>query len=165
MEAMNENQLKLLDESIKLEHNVAELYLSFHNAFPEDSGFWWKLALEEKNHAALLESGRQYFMNAGLFPKQILDKKLKSLVEANNRLRGFIEKHKTNAFSRESAFHHALNLEKLSGEIHFQRIMEKEAESKAVKIFKILNKDDKDHADRIRQYMEENGIGSYSTQE
>jgi len=46
----------LIEKAIQLELNVAELYIRFHKLFPSDASFWWKLAIEEKNHAALLKT-------------------------------------------------------------------------------------------------------------
>ena len=60
--------------------------------------------------------------------------------------------------SREEAFNTALRVEKSAGEIHFQRAMAKEADSDIMELFQQLNKDDMDHADRIRAYMQQQGI-------
>lgn len=155
---MNNNLSQLIDEAIKLELNVAALYMSFHHTFPEDSSFWWDLTLEEKNHAALLKSGRQHFIQHGLFPSQIVNTKLEVLVQANNELERLLEEHKETPPSRESAFNLAIKLEESAGEVHFQRAMEKEPDSPAMELFARLNKDDKDHARRIREYMRDKGI-------
>ncbi len=34
--------------------------------------FWWQLANEERNHAALLQSGKDEFVQQSLFPAQML---------------------------------------------------------------------------------------------
>ena len=44
---MNKKLSQLIDESIKLELNVAKIYMFFSDTFPEDSNFWWQLGLEE----------------------------------------------------------------------------------------------------------------------
>ena len=59
---MNDKIIKILDESIKLELNIADLYLVFHEKIPEDSKFWWQLLLEEKNHATLLKTGKEVYL-------------------------------------------------------------------------------------------------------
>jgi len=156
---MNNNLAQLIDEAFKLELNVAALYMSFHHTFPEDSSFWWNLALEEKNHAALLKTGMQHFMQHGLFPYQIVNTTVEALVQANNELERLLEKQKETPLSRESAFNLAIKLEESAGEIHFQYAMEKEPDSLAMKLFASLNKDDKDHVRRIREYMRDKGIG------
>ncbi|MEA3487197.1 MAG: hypothetical protein U9R20_06020 [Thermodesulfobacteriota bacterium] len=62
----------LIEESINLELNIADLYFLFHELFPEDADFWWRLVLEEKNHAALIRSGKKYFEPVNKFPRNLL---------------------------------------------------------------------------------------------
>ena len=157
---MNEELRQLVSEAIKLELNVAEVYSGFHHRFSEDAAFWWKLAIEEYSHAGLLENGRQHFMDAGMFPSELVGTSLNALVIANHELKGILrQEKKAPIMSRASAFNLALKLEGLAGEIHFQHVMqEREKPSEAVKLFQSLNADNKDHADRIRNYMRQNGI-------
>ena len=56
---MGQNFDQLIQEAIQLELNIAKLYLLFHQLLPEDSTFWWKLVIEEENHAALLKTIEQ----------------------------------------------------------------------------------------------------------
>ena len=157
---MNEGNLRqLIDEAIKLELNVAEIYLSFHHRFPEDAGFWWKIAIEEKNHAALLRNGKQFFLDAGMFPDDIVGDSLEALIKANNDLGSIIRQEKEAPPSRGVALNLALKLEELAGEIHFQHAMQQAKHpSEAIKLFQSLNEDDKNHAARIRDHMRQNGI-------
>lgn len=154
--------LQLVDEAINLELNVAKLYLRFKELFPEDSNFWWNLALEETNHAALLRSGRESFMSVGMYPSElaaVTAVTVEALGEENNEILRLLEEFKVNPPSRESAFHLAINQEESAGEIHFQRAMEILPSSEALELFQHLNNDDKDHARRLRTYMNSNGIG------
>ena len=154
-----ENMRQLIEEAIKLELNVAEIYLSFHNRFPEDAGFWWKIAIEEKNHAALLRNGKQFFLDAGMFPDNLVGDSLEALIEANNDLENIIRQEKEAPPSRAVAFNLALKLEESAGEIHFQHAMQQAKHpSEAILLFQSLNEGDKDHAERIRNYMRLNGI-------
>ncbi len=43
---MNKKLSQLIDESIKLELNVAKIYMFSSETFSEDSDFWWQLGLE-----------------------------------------------------------------------------------------------------------------------
>ncbi len=158
---MSKDILRIIDESINLERNIASLYMFFYGTYPDDSDFWWKLALEENNHAALLESGRNYFIPADeLFPYQIISTRLDFLTEINSEIKTRLEEYKKSAPSRESAFNLALRLEESTGELHFQQTMTtEESNSEALKLFKGLNKEDKDHAIRIRRYMTDKGLG------
>jgi hypothetical protein len=80
------------------------------------------------------------------------------LVDANSEISSLIKKSKVNPPSRTEAFNIALNIENSVGEIHFERFMNQETELKIVNIFQQLNRDDKDHANRISSYMNRNNI-------
>ena len=148
----------LAEEAIRVEQHISNLYLIFFEAFPEDAEFWWQLVIEEKNHAALIRSGLEYFLPAGRFPAEIVPPMLDGLRKTNQRLAGIIEGFQKKPPSRQEAFNTALRLEQSAGEIHFQRAMAKEADSDIMELFQRLNKDDMDHADRIRSYMQQKGI-------
>lgn len=153
------NQLsELFKEAINIELNAARLYELFQRNFPEDSVFWGQLIFEEKNHAALLQDGRDRFLPIGKFPEEILPSSLTSLVWANRGVAALIDKYRQIPPSREEAFNAALGLEISAGEAHYQQFMEKESPSKVEKIFQELNRDDKDHALRLRSYMKKHGI-------
>ncbi|GJQ58687.1 MAG: rubrerythrin family protein [Candidatus Scalindua sp. AMX11] len=150
---MNTDLSKLVDESIRLELYVADIYMIFYKIFPEDSVFWWKLVLEEKHHAALIES-----IKNTVFSNELFDTSFQVLLITNNKLASLINEYNQNPPSRESAFNTALEIEQSTGELHVQLVMEKSAGTIAVKIFQELNSDNKDHLNRIRSYMATNGI-------
>lgn len=153
---------QVVDASIQLELNVAELYGFFHTAFPQHEEFWWKLRLEERNHAALIRSAKEQFDPVGKFPVDLVSSQLIEITEINNKLRSLIERFNINAPSESEAFSIALLLEQSAGEAHYQKFMETDAgqESKCqlCKIFQQLNEHDKDHAERIQNYMDSQGI-------
>ena len=60
--------------------------------------------------------------------------------------------------TREKALSTAYKLENSAGELHFQQFMNTESDDTVAKVFQHLNADDKDHAERIFKYAEENGI-------
>lgn len=153
------NLRRLIEEAIKLELNMAKAYLSFHHRFSEDAEFWRKIATEERNHAALLKIGEQCFLDSGIFPSELVDTSLESLINANNELESILLRQKGTPPSRAYAFNFALRFEESVGEIHFQHAMQKtEQSSEAIKILQALNEADKDHANRIRSYMRQHGI-------
>jgi hypothetical protein len=155
---MKEGLSHLVEESIQIELNVAELYMIFKTAFSEDADFWWRLALEEKNHAALIRSIKESFMPVGLLPDKLLSSSLQELKQVNTTILTLIQKFKTSPPSRNESFSIACKLEESAAEIHFQEFMENAPVSKIEEMFQKLNKDDKDHAARIRSYMEKHGI-------
>jgi hypothetical protein len=155
---MEEDYISLIDESIKLELNVADLYLLFFNSFPEDADFWWKLVLEERNHAALIRSGKEYFEPLNKFPYDLLANSLQKVKDTNSKLKSLIKELESVSPSRQEAFNIAFDLENSAGELHFQNFMNKEKSLKIDNIFKQLNQDDKDHALRISLYMKNHDI-------
>jgi hypothetical protein len=154
---MDNNLMKLAEEAIRLEYNVSKLYMIFRDAYPDDADFWWQLVIEEGNHAALIKSGRDYFMPAGIFPDGMLPS-MEKLQEANKELESLLEQYEASPPSRETAFNVALKMEMSAGEIHFQETMTKSVDSEVLAMFQKLNQDDKNHAKRIRAYMQKNQI-------
>lgn len=152
---MEDQTEQLIDESIELEMNTAELYRAFSKTFPEDSDFWEELSLEEKRHASLLKDAKKILYE---FPLEILSSKLQELLGVNKKVKDLVKKHKKTNQSRKSAFETALIIEQSAGEVHYQRAMEKPPTSMILGIFQELNDGDKDHAKRIREYMTMNHI-------
>lgn len=155
---MDKNFSFLIETSITLELTVAKLYFLFHELFPEDEAFWWQLALEEKNHASLIESGQKSFGPMGKFPTGLLKGSFQELEHAIRDIESFIKQYESTPPSRETAFNTAVNIENSATELHFQLFMEKESDLRIDEIFKKLNKDDKDHEKRILSYMKTHGI-------
>lgn len=155
---MTQSLPQLLEESIKLELNVSELYEIFSSAFLEDADFWKKLSLEEENHAVLIKLVKVELLSSDEFPSEILSSSLENLIEANNRLISLLKEYKDNPPSREKAFNVALSIEESAGEIHYQNATKMTSDLEYIKTFQRLNKDDKDHSERIRKYMSNKGI-------
>ena len=156
---MDKELSRILDETIQLELNVADLYLSFSHGFSEDKDFWLQLAVEEKNHAALLRSGKLESLNKGLFPAKVLTTNLDALIKVNKEIKALVKEHTQKPPSRGSAFEIAIKVEESTGEIDFSCFMEQAAHSPALELFSRVNSEDRDHALRLRNYMREKGIG------
>jgi len=153
--------LLLIDESIRLELNMSELYFLFFEHFKEDAEFWWQLVEEENNHAALLRSGREYFEPMSKFPPRILDTNLDELKSVNTTLRALLTAYHHEMPLREVAFACAITLESSAGELHFQQFMENEtAMSYVDQVFCRLNREDIAHAERITSYMQSHSIAT-----
>ncbi len=155
---MKNNIENLLNESISLELNIGEVYEIFAGICAEDKNFWWELVIEEKNHAAILRSGEESYLKVDMFPSKILANSIEQVSSVNRNLEKLIAKFSDNPPDREAAFNIAFKLEKSAGEIHFQDFMTQNSGSEMDRIFKRLNQDDKDHADRILRYMEQKNI-------
>jgi hypothetical protein len=150
----------VVDASIQLELNVADLYAVFHETFNQHAAFWWKLRIEERNHAALIRTAKDQFEPVGKFPAELISSKLQELTECNNMLADLIVKYQSNPPSEPEAFSVAYALEQSAGEMHYQHFMEQDTDSssKLTRIFQQLNEHDKDHATRVRAYMEQHDI-------
>ncbi len=156
---MNEQQLiQLMNESIKLEFNVADLYMTFCKTFHEDYAFWFQLHMEEKDHASIIQSAREAWLSGKEFPLEILSPNVDELIALNTKLASLLEEYSENPPSREIAFNVALDLEESAGEAHFQDAMEQAPSSTLLEVFQMLNGEDKEHANRIRTHMRDNGI-------
>ncbi|AAR36395.1 hypothetical protein KIP69_14615 [Geobacter sulfurreducens] len=153
-----EELVRLVNEAIALELNASRLYALFQDLFPDDGEFWQTLSIEEENHANLLRNGRRLFLPEGRFPRELLPESLEPLVEKNRELETLFDRYEQTPPSREEAFRTALVLEESAGELHFQRAMESRAPSWTLKVFQTLNNDDRDHANRLRDYMAAKGI-------
>jgi rubrerythrin len=159
MNANNSEKLvELLNQTIELERNAGRIYLSFSEQFPDDHAFWWQIGMEEENHASLIRSGRDYFLSKNLFPVDLVCKHMNLLEDVNKKLIAFYEKNKKEPVTRDVACNFALWIETSAGEFHFQSAISKVADSRALDMFQKLNKDDKDHALRLKIFMQKNGI-------
>jgi len=154
---MNKEILDLINEAILVEKNVADLYMLFHEQYPEDADFWWKISLEEQNHAALLKTARQMITNSVDVPGTLFPDAISELEKTNRDIRSAMEDFKK-APDRAGAFQTAYRIENSAGELHFDNFMKATSGSPVHGVFKKLNGADVDHAHRIRQYMAEQGI-------
>ena len=158
---MNEQLSKQIEESIKLELNVAELYNLFATAFREDFDFWQELCWEEKHHAHLIRTMKKPLLSSEEFPKELLSYSLENLIEVNNTLKSLIKKYNNKPPSRKDAFNIAISIEKSAGEIHYQHAMDVPFYLNYMEIWQKLNEDDKNHVKRISAYMRIKRIESY----
>ena len=153
---MTETLQKHLDESIKLELSLAKLYSLFHDSFFEDEDFWWELTMEEQGHASLLQQEKKQPQPLEFFPDNLLSTDLQSLIDTNKKIAELISRYSETPPSKAEALQVALDLELAAGESHFQQFLDSLTNSFSANIFKQLNQEDCDHAERIRSYMKEN---------
>ena len=148
--------IHLLDEAISLEYHVSELYNLFSNSFEPDRYFWWQLAIEEKNHASLLKSGKELY-KFNEIPLEIFPEKINQLKESINKVSMHIKSF-SSEWSRKKAFDVGIELENSAGELHYQNFMNSKIDSEIAEIFHKLNRNDYDHARRITEYKQKQGI-------
>lgn len=160
---LNESYMKyeirqFLEESIRLELNMSELYQFFYAKFPEDSQFWWDLSREEINHASLIRTISDKIFPERIVPLKEVDLLIERIREINFSIQDKIKEYRKKKPMRYEAFLYAFYLENSSGEIHFDLFMNELPESDVEKIYQKLNGEDKNHAMRINEYMEFHNI-------
>ncbi len=165
---MNAKLNKLFEESIKLELNVSELYHLFSMQFPGDREFWKKLSDEEDSHANLLKTARDILSITRELKEEMICfsemicSSLEALTETNSKIELIQKDIHIKTPDRMDAFNIAYSLENSAGEIHFQQMLDREYNASFVTVFKKLNGDDKNHAQKIMDYMKDNNITFYS---
>jgi len=165
MADMNYALGQFIDEAIQLELNAAEIYAIFSESIPADADFWAGMSWEERNHAALLKTGKDILMPREKFPGEILPDFIQSLIDTNRCLGSLREKYSQTPPDRSTAFAVALKIENSAGEMHFQKVMESRAASRIVQILQELCEDDINHYARIKRYMNEVGESGKSSQD
>jgi len=155
---MNDVIRRFLKESIEIELNIGDLYQLFSAKFPQDYNFWWRISIEEMNHAALIESINDIFFTENLLPPDSIEKQTEELRNMNLYIKEHIEKYKTYSPTRPEALKLAYELENSIGEFHFEVIMTAKADSIVMQILQKLNGDDINHAKRLETYMTETGV-------
>lgn len=155
---MDNRLTEILELSIAHEINISRLYSLFHDLYEEDEDFWWQLSVEERNHAALLHNEKSAYKHAETVPENLLADDLDALKASNAKIESLINEYTAHPSSREEALRTAYELETSVGEIHYQEFMSRKSCSLSDELFKQLNLEDKDHADRIKSYMLAHGM-------
>ena len=155
---MNEIIKLFLKESISLELNIGDLYQLFSVKYKQDYNFWWKLSIEEMNHAALIESINDNFLSESIMPSNSIEKKVQELSEMNRIIMEQIGQFRSGPMSRADAFLLASEIEHSIGESHFELFMTSQPNSTVMKIMQKLNGDDVNHGKRLAKYMTDNNI-------
>ena len=110
MELYHKELALFIDKAIDLELALARLYEVYARHITRDFGFWTKLETEEKNHAALLYTGKQ-FLEHNRFPNSLLPGSVQEIEKTIGIIGQVIEEF-TARPDRDLAFEQALQLEK-----------------------------------------------------
>ena len=152
---MNGNTIEeLLNEAINLELNIQDLYVFYSKTYSRDHTFWWKLQLEEGNHASLLKAMRKRLQETLIQDaSSILSEDYEELKKANDLIKTTLTKWKSKPASQSEAYQFALKIEQSAQELHLQNTIEQESELEIIKLFKKLTGADRDHAKRISELL------------
>ncbi len=154
---MKNEFILMIEEAIKLELYISDLYMLFYRKFPEDAKFWWQLSIEEQNHAALLKTIRQMSNSQLNIPEDIIPANLNELAESNEMLQEAMEEFEAQP-DRNRAFQFAFKIEQAAGELHYDNFMRYATESRLTAVFRKLNGEDINHAERLQKYMNDYNI-------
>ena len=144
----------LINESIKLELLLSELYWHFKTQCTEDKEFWEQISGEEIEHAELLRKSKGFIDSKKGFPIEILPKDIDEIKITIKKIKKSHIKFQKNP-GRNNALKIALSLENSLTEVHYQKFMTTDSDSWIANVFKILNGADKDHIKRIKKYMQD----------
>ena len=160
---MDKKTTEILDESIRQELLVSDIYSLFEKTFREDSEFWYKLSQEELNHSAILQAERDGFYEAGLLPEELVPADSETMQEQNILISDFLDILKKSPPSREQAFSIGFCLEGAMIETIFRSCVEENPETRALRIFQFLVGEERAHIERILQHASEIGISIEKT--
>ena len=156
---MEEHLIQIfLDEASQLEMLVADLYSIFEKLFSEDELFWHQLAVEEKNHAALIENIKKNPGCSIKFVSSFAPDLIQEILKTKELVSSLIVKYSEEKPDRKTAFNTAISIEKSAGEIAYQNFMTQDADSWILLGLQKLNEYDRDHIDRLEQYAEDNKV-------
>lgn len=145
-----------IEMAARLESRIGDLYQEFSKLFPQDRDFWWQLALEEKNHSSILESGRVTFTPVNTFPEKLVPPDINELRSLHSELDSAFEVLPT--YNRATAFQKALELENCTVEYYYQQAMDEKHPDSYLLNFQELNRESGKHVERIQAYVESQGI-------
>lgn len=153
----------LLEMAITMEFRASDLYRLYSGIFEQDRDFWWRLSMEEQNHAALLKSARN-FIKVGKLPGSLLYARVEGIRAVADTVERRIAEYRQTPPTAFDAYHYAHAFENSAVELHFQKTMQEESPSdKVTEIFQNLGQGDRDHAARIEALMKKR-FGSTSTE-
>lgn len=156
---MNPEIDAIIQESIRHELLISDLYQVFYDSFPMDSGFWWTLLVEEKNHAAVIRSLSVSIPDRDDFPKALVFNHLDILRKSNGNIMEMIDIYRSSPPTRHEALRLALAIEQSSAESMYQDVMSDQYPTEIIGMIQQINHNDRDHATRIQDYMIQKGIG------
>lgn len=148
-----DQQEEILEAFIAVERRAAALYRHFLHAFPQDRSLWWALVLEEENHAAMLRAQKDIFLAPGHVPVGLFAAAREDLEATVRAIDELIAAQGEAPFTRLSALQTALAIETMAGELHFQRLIESQPDTPALRVFQQLIGSERDHARRIETYI------------
>ena len=152
---MNVAVTTVIDQAIRYERGLAELYNAYHRIYPEDSDLWWELSLSELSHASLLEAGRRLFDDD--LETEAIDAEMEELIRSNDELEALCERISTGSIPREEALRIALDLENSENEKVLHRLFSVSG-GEAGEVADKIRKEDLHHANRIRAHARELGL-------
>jgi hypothetical protein len=151
---VEKNIQALITASEALEKKVATLYRLLSRIFPENEMFWFGLADEEERHAAIISSGSEYLLEAGLFPLAALDPDFENIQNTSDSIEGTIKQYAVVSPTLLDALIRAIEIELSSSELFYQFALDLPFNSAPLKFLRTMTGENKNHIlkllDRIK---------------
>lgn len=158
---MQQLERAILDESVDLEYTISLLYFLFSQTFPQTSLFWGRLWIEEQDHANLLKTCCDMIDKNDVDTRDIVWPDLEKVKSIDQRIRELIVQYEKKPPPLQEALSTALQIEQAAEEYQIRVTEESplpQDHSEALEIVRKLNSDERNHAQRIGEYMEISGL-------
>lgn len=135
----------------ELERGLADLYGSWAEAFEDNREaalVFFKMATEEKGHAALIDYARRFVQKDPALGGDI-DVDLSRVRETSDRIRHYRESEETPSLER--ALEIALEFEEAAAESHYRTAL-KQMNPEMERLLQFLGSADEQHVDRLKEF-------------
>jgi len=146
---------EMLQEALRAERNMQNLYALFKEHFKDDADFWEEIKNEEKQHESIVNLAKDV-LTPDLMSEMFLFDNFEKLRETNNMVEDYIQNFENNTPSKEEAYNLAIRLEKGEYELFYQEAMSKKVALDQMEIFQKLNNGCVDHAKKIEELLRSN---------
>lgn len=140
---------ELLEEAIRVERNIASLYMLYSKAFPAHADMWRRLSMEEHNHGSMLGALRPFVESGHLTAKCLGNPDINSLKAQNQRVEEKLTLYRLYPPAMQDAYAFAVEIENSTAEINYKNLHAGQVDSKIAVVFQELGDVCSDHASTI----------------
>jgi hypothetical protein len=148
----------LVDGLERIENALAAVYHHFLWMFPLDADFWGQLMKEERGHAMLVRTHREFIIESPDLAQFLERLSVPLFLKTVIHIEDLLVQMPQSPPSRSKAITLALWIEKSAGELHYDAMMSVSSRSVALKAIQNLFHGDTDHIKRIEAYGRLQGL-------
>jgi len=137
-----------------LEIKAGKYYKFLADKFPEDSDFWNRISAEEAHHGSLVQSMEEFISEEEF--TDLFSLSVNCLSVLMDKFEAVEKELEEVIWTKKKYYEFAMDIEESAFEVHFQRFMsgdiallKNKSVLPVIEIFKNLNRDDKNHYQRI----------------